>query len=170
MGAGRGGRRGFDRRAPQPLAGAPLAGVAAVELLDQSIDRLEERLGDLSGNHVADRILGPECGSRPHRHLTETTRLVVAETVGHGLEIRDPAVRAPLPRGRDDAVDQPSRRQSGLVNARELVPKRTSTTARGGQADGRRTSRISHVDQASGRVTNRGSRFRSEPLTRIRNE
>src|SRR5207249_10078714 len=83
--------------------------------------RLEERLGDVLREHVPDGVLRPERGTSPHRDLAQSARLVVAEAVGHRLEVGDPAVRPERPGSGDHAVDLTGGGQAGLVDRRHLV-------------------------------------------------
>jgi hypothetical protein len=66
----------------------------------------------------------------------------------------------------DETVGMPGRRQPGLVDRRQLMPGGPAPI----ESRTRSVIELRHATQASGPATTSGNRFRSEPLTRIRNE
>ena len=88
------------------------ADVPLGERLEQPVDRVEERLGDLLGQRVPDGVLRPVGGPRAHRRLAQVGDVVVAEAVGQRLEVGDPAVGAAVARRRPPAGLRPARRPS----------------------------------------------------------
>src|SRR3954453_9704202 len=84
--AGEGGTGAAMARVPLGLD------VAAGELLEQPVDRVEERLRDVPRQRVTDRVLRAVGGAGTHRGPTELDDLVVPQPVGKRLEVPEPAV------------------------------------------------------------------------------
>ena len=165
----RGVRRGRARAQPR----------APVELADQPVDRVEERLGQLGRQDVADRVLDAVGGAAPRRRRAERRRVVVAQPVGQRLEVGDPARRAERPAPRPAAGRHGGPRPSPASSiAGSLVPGGPPATAARPGSVIRAQSSPGLVPIASpssavgvgGASRRSGRRLRSEPLTRIRNE
>src|SRR4051794_19742290 len=113
--AGEGGTGAAMARVPLGLD------VAAGELLEQPVDRVEERLRDVPRQRVTDRVLRAVGGAGTHRGPTELDDLVVPQPVGKRLEVPEPAVMPAVPRRRHHPVPRPCGGQRGLVDRRALV-------------------------------------------------
>ena len=119
-----------------------------------------------SREHVADGILRAVCRPGAEGSLAEIARLVVAEPVGKRLEVGHPAIRPEVARGADHAIRGARGSESCLVDRRHVMAQRPAGPRRSPAAGVSGTA----PRQASGPATSSGRRFRSDPLTRIRNE
>ncbi len=72
-----------------PLSGPVVAG----DLADEAVDLVEERLGRLGWQAVADRVLRPVGGARPDGSPADVGKVAVAQQVGQRPELARPAAR-----------------------------------------------------------------------------
>ena len=85
------------RRLPgRQLSPPSVRPVVAVQLAQQPVDGLEERLGHLGRQHVADRVLGAERGPAAHRRGAQVAQVAVPEPIGQRAQERRPALLAAL--------------------------------------------------------------------------
>ena len=119
------------------------------------------------GSGVPDGVLRAVRRAGPHRHAAQVGHVLVAEMVWQRLKVGDPA-RGPSGARVEHMVGGPRRDQGRLVDHRALVA---------GRAAPRGPAATRHVPEGSaptpsptGRTRTSPSRFRSDPLTRIRNE
>jgi hypothetical protein len=99
----------------------------AVELAKQSIDGLEERLGQLRRQRVADRVLDPIRGTGALRRTAKGAWIVVAEMVGQRLQVCHPARQSERARFGEQPIGVSGRREPSLVDGRALVASGSST-------------------------------------------
>ena len=99
---------------PGPTDGPRLAlrHLAAGELLEQPVDRVEERLRHLRRQRVPDGVLGPVRGPRPQRHAPEVAEVGVAQAVRAAARGRRASGRRPGRVPRPPAGRPPSRPDS----------------------------------------------------------
>ena len=135
------------------------AQLVAGERLQQPVRGHDRRLGDVVRQGVADRVLRPERRPHPLRGRADVAELAVAEAVRERLEEPDPSVEPAL--ARRASIASTVRADASAASSIAGSSWRAGPGSRRIRARGR---------QASGAVITRGSRFRSEPLTRIRNE
>ena len=122
-----------------------------------------------AGEDVADRVLGAVRRARPHRDAAQVRDVAVAQVVGQRLEVADPAGGTAGAGVVQQAVGRTGRHQGGLVDDRALVAGRAAPRGPAG-AGGHEPKGSVTAPSPTGRTSTRPSLFRSDPLTRIRNE
>ena len=146
-----------------------------VELAEEPVDRVEERLGQLGRQHVPDRVLRPvgrPARASPSRAAPPGRRRAADRAAARG---RRPSASAPeLARRGEQPVGVPRGLEPGLVDRRVARAGRAhGRVRRPGASVIRRRGPVmpaSPVAVAGGASSSSGRRLRSEPLTRIRNE
>ena len=92
-----------------------------IDLAQQPVDRVEERLRDVGREDIADRVLWAVRGPRPQGRRSKRRQIIVAKSVGQWLEKSQPPVGAATSRRIDHPVAVTGRDQGQVVDGRKLM-------------------------------------------------
>jgi len=98
--------------------------VAPVQRPDQSVQRIEQRLGHVRRQGIADRVLGSVAGSGAHRHAAQPGHGFVAKLIGQLRQDPRPAVGAAIQRIGQGDLGASRGDERGLVDRGVLVARR----------------------------------------------